>query len=399
MNSKKYKTKNKTNRNNLKTKNPNDYYQLKTIKYTTLKIQETNIVHNTKTNQPHHKKLKLILKPTHKILIKKINTTPNNTPIKTRILNIQTKTKIQLITKHAKSNNLTKNTTIRKNTKYHQKKTLYTPWTTRLFTPLTNNKTGSAYRPRHKINIKYQFTNNWLPNKITTHIPKNNNNTHFSIKQTTNTIPALLNLFTTTKFTITKYQKLNKRKPKVRQLHGYYFINRLTLLQCEDIEPNLGPMPDILRTHPAIHKKKAKTYFIPNTIKLQPEYQHIASTFAPILKPNHPLHHQTTTIYPHLHQYTQAQNLSPPTHILYVLIITINPSIDTCNNILAQPHIYHFNDIWTNTLIIRLANLNNPPERHILTQHPYTTFVENNQNLIKFKDSIHTELYEFIHNQ
>ena len=158
-------------------------------------------------------------------------------------------------------------------------------------------------------------------------------------------------------------------------------------------------MPDILRTHPAIHKKRAKTYFIPNTIKLQPEYEHIASTFAPILSHNHPLHYQTTTMYPHLHQYTQAQNLSPPTHILYALIITISPSIDTCNNILAQPHTYHFNDIWTNTLIIRLANLNNPPERHILTQHPYTTFVENNQNIINLKDSIHTELYEFIHNQ
>ena len=256
-----------------------------------------------------------------------------------------------------------------------------------------------AYRPRHKINTKYQFTNNWSPNTITTHIHENNNNAHFSIKQIANTIPALPNLFTTTKFTLTKYQKLNKRKPKVRQLHGYYFINRLTLLQCGDIEPNPGPMPDILRTHPALHKKRAKTYFISNTIKLQPEYQHIASTFAPILSHNHPLHHQTTTMYPHLHQYTQAQNLSPPTHILYALIITINPSIDTCNNILAQPHIYHFNDIWTNTLIIRLANLNNPPKRHILTQHPYTTFIENNQNIINLKDSIHTELYEFIHNQ
>ena len=35
-------------------------------------------------------------------------------------------------------------------------------------------------------------------------------------------------------------------------------------------------MPDILHTHPALHKKRAKEYFIPNMIKLQPEYQHIA---------------------------------------------------------------------------------------------------------------------------
>ena len=85
--------------------------------------------------------------------------------------------------------------------------------------------------------------------------------------------------------------------------------------------------------------------------------------------------------------------------MLYALIITIHPLIDTCNNILAQPQRYHFNNIWTNTLIIRLANLTNPPERHILTPHPYTTFVENNQDIIFPKNSIHTKIYEFIHNQ
>ena len=145
-------------------------------------------------------------------------------------------------------------------------------------------------------------------------------------------------------------------------------------------------MPNILRIHPATHKKRAKIYFIPNTIKLQPEYQHIASTFAPILKTNHPLHHETNTEYPHLHQYIQTQNHYPSIHILYALIMTINSSINICNNILAQPHNYDFDNIWTNTLLIRLANLNNsPPERHILTQHPYTIFVRNNQDLINPK--------------
>ena len=125
----------------------------------------------------------------------------------------------------------------------------------------------------------------------------------------------------------------------------------------------------------------------------------LAKTFAPILKNNHPLHQQTNTKYPYLHRYIQTQNHSPSTHILYALIITINPSIDTCNNILAHPHTYDFNDIWTNTLIIRLSNLNNPPERLILTQHPYTTFVRDNQDLINPKKSIHTAVYKFIHNQ
>ena len=262
-----------------------------------------------------------------------------------------------------------------------------------------NYKTGSASRPRDINRNKYHSTNKWALRRITNHAPKNNANTHFFTKQLTNKIPALPNLFTTYKFSLTKYLKLNKRKPKTIQTQGYYFINELALLQCGDIESNPGPMPDILRTHPAIHKKRAKTYFIPNTIKLQPEYQHIASSFAPILKTNHPLHHQTNIKYPYLHQYIQTQNLSPSTHILYALIITINPSIDTCNNILAQPHTYDFNDIWTTTLLIRLTNLNNPPERHILTQHPYTTFVINNQDIINLTNSIHNELYQFIHNQ
>ena len=158
-------------------------------------------------------------------------------------------------------------------------------------------------------------------------------------------------------------------------------------------------MPDILRSHPADHKKRAKTYFISNTIKLHPEYQHIAKSFAPILKIDHPMYHQTSTLLPALHQYIQTKYTSPPSHILYALVITINPSINTCNDILTHPHIYHFNDIWTNTLLIRLSNLNNPPERHILTQHPYTKFIVNNQDIIYPKNSIHLELYKFIHNQ
>ena len=85
--------------------------------------------------------------------------------------------------------------------------------------------------------------------------------------------------------------------------------------------------------------------------------------------------------------------------MMYALIITIHPLINTCNNILAQPHIYHFNNIWTNTLLIKLANLSNPPERHILTPHPYTIFINNNQDIIYPKNSIHKKLHEFIHNQ
>ena len=378
MNSKKHTTNHQPNHNTLESSNPN--YQFNTIKYQ--KLTKTNIIHNINTNKIQHKYFKLILKTTLK---NKTNTIPTYTPL--------TKIKTYLVNR----NNQTNNATLNKYTKYYLK----TPYTPEKVRPLTlfNNKTGSASRPCHKTKTKSQCTNNWIPTSITNHILRDNNTIHFAIQHLANTIPTLPNLFTTTKYILIKYLKTNNRNPKIRHLHGYYFINKLMLLQCGDIEPNPDPMPDILRTHPATHKKRAKTYFIPNTIKLQPEYQHLANTFVPILHHNHPLHHQTNQKYPHLHQYLQTHNYPLPSHILYALIITIHPSIDTCNNILAQPHNYHYNDIWTNTLIIRLANLNNPPERHILTQHPYTTFVEHNQDLINPKDSIHNELYEFIHSQ
>jgi hypothetical protein len=257
---------------------------------------------------------------------------------------------------------------------------------------------ASAYWPRHTNNT-YHLINNWKPNAITNLLPINNVTSHFSPELVEKTTPAMPNLFTTTKFIFLKYLKINMRKPKTLQFYGYYFIDILDLLKCGDIEPNPGPMLDILRTHPITHKRRANTYFIPNTIKLQPEYQHLASIFTPILKHTHPLHPQAITTYPHLHHYTQTQYQTPPTHMLYTLIITIHPSIDICNNILAQPQNYHNNNIWTNTLIIRLANLTNPTERHILTPHLYTIFIENNQHIILSQNSIHTKIYDFIHNQ
>jgi hypothetical protein len=132
----------------------------------------------------------------------------NNIPIKTQITNIQTKTKTIITTKQVKNNNLTNNTNISINTKYHQQ----IPYTLRRVGLLTliNNKTGSASRPRHKTETEYQLINNWLPNSITNHIPKDNINTHSSIKQLAKIIPALPNLFTITKFTLTEYQKIKK---------------------------------------------------------------------------------------------------------------------------------------------------------------------------------------------
>ena len=264
---------------------------------------------------------------------------------------------------------------------------------------LNPHTTAPAYRPRHTNNNTYYLLNHWKTNSVTNQIPIDPTKLHFLPHQVAHTTPAQPNLFNTTKLKMLIYVKINKKNPEVLWFHRYYFINKLELLKCGDIEVNPGPMPNILHTHPTIHKKRANLYFIPNTIKLQPEYQHIAKSFAPIIKLAHPFHLQAINTYPHLHQYIQTQRQSPLPHVLYALIITIHPSINTCNNILAQPQNYHFNNIWTTTLILRLANLTNPPERNIRIPHPYTTFVENYQDIILPKNSLHKEIYDFIHNR
>ena len=245
---------------------------------------------------------------------------------------------------------------------------------------------ASAYRPRHK-KKQERYPHHHLINHTFT-IEYSFNSPKQNIKIAIHTIP---NILTINKFIITYYQQTTK------QYQGYQYMNKLALLQCGDIEPNPGPMPDILRSHPTKHRQMAKTYFIPNTIKLHPEYQHLAQSFAPILKPNHESHQQSILTFSHLHQYIQTLNHPPPPHILYAVITTIDPSIHNCNNILAQPNAHHFNIEWTNTLINKLANLNNPPERHILTPHPYTKFITTHQDIIHPQNTIHEELYTFIH--
>ena len=123
-----------------------------------------------------------------------------------------------------------------------------------------NNNMASAYRPRHKTNNnknKYQHLYNWYPSTTTNDTPKYTTPAHYFPEQSISIIPALPNLFTTTKFTLIKYYKTIKKKPNCGRYCGYYFINKLALLQCGDIETNFGPMPDILRSHPTDHKKRA----------------------------------------------------------------------------------------------------------------------------------------------
>jgi len=43
-----------------------------------------------------------------------------------------------------------------------------------------------------------------------------------------------------------------------------------------------------------------------------------------------------------------------------------------------------------------MTELQNPPERHIMTPHPYTQFIKINHNIAQPRNTIHKELYQFI---
>ena len=172
-----------------------------------------------------------------------------------------------------------------------------------------------------------------------------------------------------------------------------HHLHNLLLLQCGDIHPNPGPMPDVLIAHSAVHKRRQLTYFIPSTINFQPEYQHLAYTFEPIFQNTHPLHAQLIISFPHLYRYTQLITRHPPSRIIYALIVTISPSIDECNTTLQQTPIPD----WTLQLLERMTTLSNPPERHIETTHPYTQFLNNYQDIITPTNTIHNKLYDYIH--
>ena len=114
--------------------------------------------------------------------------------------------------------------------------------------------------------------------------------------------------------------------------------------------------------------------------------------FSPIINQTHPKHLDATIEYPHLSRYVYQNQHHPPPRMLYALITTISPVIKTCNHILIQTQIPD----WTTTILDRMATLPNPPERHIITTHPYTQFLQTNQDIINPPNTIHNELYNFI---
>ena len=208
-----------------------------------------------------------------------------------------------------------------------------------------------------------------------------------------------------TKQTYNKHSKYNPKINKIKRQNSVHkkqqhskpttsqaFSLRSILLLSGDIETNPGPMPNILQTHPSTHKNRCKMYFIECTIKLLPEYQHLATQFSPILNLAHPKHQDTIIDYPHLSKYIYNNLHHPPPRILYALITTISPVIETCNHLLTQTP----TPDWTTIILEKMATLQNPPERHIITTHPYTQFINTNQNIINPSNTIHKELYNFI---
>ena len=170
------------------------------------------------------------------------------------------------------------------------------------------------------------------------------------------------------------------------------FSLHFLLILSRDIKTNPSHMPNLLQTHPSTHKNRCKMYFIPCTIKLQPKYQHLAKQYSPTINLTHPKHQDTITEYPHISRYIYQNQHHPPPHLLYALITTISPVIKTCDQILIQ-----ILDPDSATLPIeQMASLQNPPERHIITTHPYTKFIQTNQNIINPPNTIHKKIYNFI---
>ena len=180
-----------------------------------------------------------------------------------------------------------------------------------------------------------------------------------------------------------------KNNTKFKNLHNTI---QNTFIKSGDIEPNTRPMPNVLQGHPPTHKFTSKTYFILSTIKFHPEYQHITQPFSPSLKTNHPNHNNAFKTFPNLSSYINKNRHYSTSNILFALITTIGPNIDTCEYLFQN-----LNMDWTSFLLTKLNALRNPPETHIRTIHPYTQISQDNLNIINPPTTIHDKIYKYIH--
>jgi hypothetical protein len=158
------------------------------------------------------------------------------------------------------------------------------------------------------------------------------------------------------------------------------------LLQCGDVELNPGPCFHTNSNLPQEYESRRSIYFIPKTIKIRSEYQHLAKNFAPHLLSTHPLHLQKVLSHPHLSQFIHTHTSYPSPQILYILIVTMSPSPDTCELTLRHSP----NPPFVQILFTYLSLLPTQPEAQITIPYPFDLFQHANTDLIHPSNTIHT---------
>ena len=110
------------------------------------------------------------------------------------------------------------------------------------------------------------------------------------------------------------------------------------LLRFEDVKLNLGPCSHIVPSLPPNYKACSSIYFIPNTIKFESKYQHLAQNFIP-----HLIHQPAKSPFPFtplsLHTNTYFSPLS------MTIIVTLGPSPNTCELIPKGPGVFSSKNI------------------------------------------------------
>jgi hypothetical protein len=153
------------------------------------------------------------------------------------------------------------------------------------------------------------------------------------------------------------------------------------LPQCGDIKLNPGPCSHNIPNLPPDYKSRRSFYFLSKTIKFKSKYQHLVQNFAPHLTRTHSLHSQKTLSHPHLFQFIHTHSPHPSPRLLYILIVTLSPSPDTCElTICHSPDTCELtlchspNPPHAQTLLTCLSQLPTPPEAQITTLHPFDLF-------------------------
>jgi hypothetical protein len=113
---------------------------------------------------------------------------------------------------------------------------------------------ASAYRPRHKTNYKHNFPHYWKTKSTTSNYTK----LHFIPKQIKNIIPTPPITHPTTKHTLNKLQKSNKKKPKILNPYKYHFTTPNTSSTHQKPHTITTSTP-IINSYPPVHLDNQET--------------------------------------------------------------------------------------------------------------------------------------------